>query len=37
MKEGKISKSIIYFPVLLLIAFAIYYGTVFLAGVYVHI
>jgi flagellar protein FlaJ len=37
MKEGKISKSIIYFPVLLLIAFVIYYGTVFLAGAYIRI
>ncbi|MDD5163833.1 MAG: type II secretion system F family protein [Candidatus ainarchaeum sp.] len=37
MREGKISKSIIYFPVLLLIAFVTYYASVFLAGTLIHI
>ena len=32
MREGKMNKSIIYFPILLLIAFIIYYGAAFLSG-----
>ncbi|MDD5148259.1 MAG: type II secretion system F family protein [Candidatus ainarchaeum sp.] len=36
MREGKISKSIIYFPILLLISFVIYYASVFISGMIIR-
>ena len=35
MREGRISKSIIYFPILLLVAFVLYYGAAFASAVFV--